>query len=362
MIRIISVGGAIRAGAAGAVAWEVVMRTLAIAGFPLVDMVKVLGTLFAPGQSALAWWSIGIALHLGVGALGAVFYAYFVWSLRPWRPQIQGLVFGLVGAVAVTLVVYPLLLVMHSPDVVLHTTLWRLQALLTWRERVGLLAGHLIYGFVLGTLYTRPVGYRVEHRLDLTPHLKPRGPRGRPIQPPKESAFIFATGVECSYPTIEGGRWRLDQMHSTGHYRHWCDDLQLTAESEITHLRYGPPLHLIYLGPDHYEWDFCDAVMEETRRLGLTPIIDLCHFGLPFWLENFQNPALPDALRNYASAFAKRYPWVRFYTPVNEMYVCTKLSALEGLWNEQRRDERSYVTSVRHLAKANVLMMQAILK
>jgi beta-glucosidase/6-phospho-beta-glucosidase/beta-galactosidase len=41
------------------------------------------------------------------------------------------------------------------------------------------------------------------------------------------------------------------------------------------------------------------------------------------------------------------------------MYVCAKLSALEGLWNEQCRDERAFVTAVRHLAKANVLMMQA---
>ena len=99
--------------------------------------------------------------------------------------------------------------------------------------------------------------------------------------------------------------------------------------------------------------------MAEQRRLKLTPFIDLCHFGLPTWLENFQSPVFPGALQEYATAFAKRYPWVRFYTPVNEMFVCTKLSAFEGLWNEQLRDERSFVTAVRHLAKANVLMMQA---
>src|SRR4029453_3600288 len=59
-------------------------------------------------------------------------------------------------------------------------------------------------------------------------------------------------------------------------------------------------------------------------------------------------------------AFARRLSVVRLYTPVNEMYVCAKLSALEGLWNEQCKDERAFVTAVRHLAKANVLMMQAI--
>jgi beta-glucosidase/6-phospho-beta-glucosidase/beta-galactosidase len=96
------------------------------------------------------------------------------------------------------------------------------------------------------------------------------------------------------------------------------------------------------------------------QRLGIVPIMDLCHFGLPDWLQNFQNPEVPLALADYAGAFVRRYPWVQLYTPVNEMYVCAKLSALEGLWNEQCRDERAFVTAVRHVAKANVLMMQAI--
>jgi beta-glucosidase/6-phospho-beta-glucosidase/beta-galactosidase len=43
------------------------------------------------------------------------------------------------------------------------------------------------------------------------------------------------------------------------------------------------------------------------------------------------------------------------------MYVCAKLSALEGVWNEQRRDEASFVTAVRRLAGASVAMQDAIL-
>ena len=44
-------------------------------------------------------------------------------------------------------------------------------------------------------------------------------------------------------------------------------------------------------------------------------------------------------------AFAARFPWVRYYTPVNEIYVCAKLSALQGLWNERRKDDRAFVTA-----------------
>jgi beta-glucosidase/6-phospho-beta-glucosidase/beta-galactosidase len=52
---------------------------------------------------------------------------------------------------------------------------------------------------------------------------------------------------------------------------------------------------------------------------------------------------------------------LRFYTPINEMYVCAKNSALLGVWNEQLADERSFVTASVHLARANIAMTDAIL-
>ncbi len=172
--------------------------------------------------------------------------------------------------------------------------------------------------------------------------------------------FIFATGIECSCPTIEHGRWRRDQLAETKHYQYWRRDLAHVRELGLKYLRYGPPLHLIYLGEDRYEWSFMDAVAAEMRRLGIIPIIDLCHFGVPHWIGNFQNRDFPALFARYAAAFARRYGWVRLYTPVNEMYVASRSSALDGIWNEQLRSERAFVTAVRNVAKASVLAMQAI--
>src|SRR5437763_776416 len=63
----------------------------------------------------------------------------------------------------------------------------------------------------------------------------------------------------------------------------------------------------------------------------------------------------------YAGAFAARFPWVRFYTPVNEIYVCAKLSTLEGLWNEAKKgDDRAFVTALKHLCRANLLAIREI--
>lgn len=172
--------------------------------------------------------------------------------------------------------------------------------------------------------------------------------------------FMFATGIECSYPTIEGGRWRHDQLADTKHYRYWRRDLELVRELGLKYLRYGPPLHLIYLGEDKYEWSFMDRVTEVMEQLGIVPIMDLCHFGVPYWIGNFQNPDFPRLFAQYARAFARRYHWIRLFTPINEMYVTARMSALEGIWNEQLRSETAFVTAVRNVARANVLATEAI--
>src|SRR5215216_5579040 len=110
------------------------------------------------------------------------------------------------------------------------------------------------------------------------------------------SDFMFATGIECSCPTIEGGRWRLDELDATGHYRYWRRDLELVRELGLRYLRYGPPLHRTFVGPARYDWSFMDQVAQAMQALGVIPIADLCHFGVPDWLENFQNPEVPDQL------------------------------------------------------------------
>ena len=151
-------------------------------------------------------------------------------------------------------------------------------------------------------------------------------------------------------------------MLSTRHYALWQHDFELAREIGITHIRYGPPLHLIFEGPGRYNWEYCDPQMAELCDHGPEPIIDLCHFGLPSWLGDFQNDGIGDALAEYAAAFAERYPWVRFYTPVNEMYVCARMSALDGIWNEQLHDEGAYARAAWNLANASVRMSDAILK
>ncbi len=144
--------------------------------------------------------------------------------------------------------------------------------------------------------------------------------------------------------------------------------LQILGRGHCAHGRarhslspYGPQLHRTLLGPDRFDWSFADKAFAKIYELDLVPIVDLCHFGVPDWIGNFQNPDFPALFAHYAREFAIRFPWVQLYTPINEMFICATFSARYGWWNEQLADDRSYVTALKNLVKANVLAMRAIL-
>ena len=182
-----------------------------------------------------------------------------------------------------------------------------------------------------------------------------RGHDGSGLPQKTPGNFMFATGIECSYPTIDHGKTRRDLLAECRHYECWKEDFGLVKELGLNVLRYGLPYYSIHQSYDKFDWSFADVVMNELKRLEITPILDLMHFGVPDWVGNYQNPELPLLFQKYAGAVAERYPWVKFYTPVNEIYVTAKASAKQGLWNEQLKDDRSFITALKNIVAASIL-------
>ena len=87
--------------------------------------------------------------------------------------------------------------------------------------------------------------------------------------------FMFATGIENSYPTIsmpDGSTKQIDEMEKSGHYLRWKEDFDLVKELGIEFLRYGPTYYRAHIGPDQYGWTFGDETfgrLKELRIYGL---------------------------------------------------------------------------------------------
>jgi beta-glucosidase/6-phospho-beta-glucosidase/beta-galactosidase len=174
-----------------------------------------------------------------------------------------------------------------------------------------------------------------------------------------DRGFVAATGIECSAPRIDGGI-RVDELEKTGHYAHYERDFDLVVELGIRFLRYGMPFHRLNPASGKFDWSFPDRALDACRRRGIVPVVDLMHFGVPDDIGDYQSPALPERFRAYADAFAARYGWVRYYTPVNEPLITAAFSARRGLWNERRSDDASFVRALLNVARCVVVASDAI--
>lgn len=158
---------------------------------------------------------------------------------------------------------------------------------------------------------------------------------------------------------IAEGR-RQDEIVKTGHRDRVEEDLALVASYGIRYLRYGIPFHEVAADPGSLDWAWTDRAMAALQANGLEPIVDLLHFGLPDDLWGFGDPRLPERYTTFVEGFVHRYPWVRYYTPVNEPLISARFSAQLGWWNERRTDDVSFVAAIDRAATCAVLGMAAI--
>ena len=150
-------------------------------------------------------------------------------------------------------------------------------------------------------------------------------------------------------PAPDGRAARVDELEKTFHYRHWREDLALVRGAGAAPPALRPALLPHPRGPRRATTGSSPTWSSpRCGGWGSSPSSTSATSGCPIGPGDFQNPDWPALFARYAGAFAARFPWVRFYTPVNEIYVCAKLSALHGLWNERRRGR----PGVRHGAQA----------
>jgi beta-glucosidase/6-phospho-beta-glucosidase/beta-galactosidase len=168
-----------------------------------------------------------------------------------------------------------------------------------------------------------------------------------PVPRRRAEDFIWATGIEDTFvPQTRPGHRALDEYQLMGHYEHWREDLALGRELGVSAIRWGVPWYRVEPLRGEFDWRWTDEVIPYlVDELGIEPIIDLMHYGCPFWLRReFASDEYPEAVAAYAGAFAERYrSRVRWYTPLNEPIVTALFCGKRGLWPPYLRSDGGYV-------------------
>lgn len=164
---------------------------------------------------------------------------------------------------------------------------------------------------------------------------------------PGATDFIWASGIEDTFvPQTRPGHRALDEYQLMGHYQHWREDLSLARRLGLTAIRWGVPWYRVEPLQGEFDWRWTDEVLPYlVEELGVTPIVDLMHYGCPFWLRReFASAEYPDAVAAYAAAFAERYGrLVSWYTPLNEPLVTALFCGKRGLWPPYLRGDGGYL-------------------
>jgi beta-glucosidase/6-phospho-beta-glucosidase/beta-galactosidase len=176
--------------------------------------------------------------------------------------------------------------------------------------------------------------------------------------------FLWAGGIEDTFvPQVKPGHRALDEYELMGHYEHWREDLSLARELGLKALRWGVPWYKVEPEPGKFDWRWIDEVIPfMVEDLKILPIIDLMHYGTPFWLNReFANKDYPMYVARYAAEFAKRYQsLIKWYTPLNEPIVNSLMCGLRGLWAPYLKGEKGYLKIMMQLARGIVRTVNAI--
>ena len=189
-----------------------------------------------------------------------------------------------------------------------------------------------------GSLTCSPTG--LPPRIQVVPHTMGCSRWGRGVSM-AATRFMFATGIECSYPTIRNGTHRVDELELCDHYGRWREDFALTQELGIRTLRYGPPYYRIHTRAGAHDWTSPTRSAGRLRDSDWYPVMDLLPLRGPgLGRRLLQNPELAALFAEYAAAFAARFPWSGPTRRSTRSSVAATSPALNGWWNERLRADR----------------------
>jgi dTDP-4-dehydrorhamnose reductase len=85
------------------------------------------------------------------------------------------------------------------------------------------------------------------------------------------------------------------------------------------------------------DWSWTEARLAELRSNNIEPIAGLLHHGSGPTFTNLLADDFPALFAAYASKVATKFPWIDYYTPVNEPLTTARFSGLYGFWYPHKK-------------------------
>jgi dTDP-4-dehydrorhamnose reductase len=165
-------------------------------------------------------------------------------------------------------------------------------------------------------------------------------------------------GIECTINRI-GNTYR-DQLHYCGHYTR-AGDIERIAELGIRALRYPVLWERHQPGKDHViDWSWAQQQLHTICKNKITPIVGFVHHGSGPAYTNLYCDSFASELAAYAYQVASRFPWLEYFTPVNEPLTTARFSGLYGYWYPHHTSAYSFAVMLLNQVKAIILAMEAI--
>ena len=170
---------------------------------------------------------------------------------------------------------------------------------------------------------------------------------------PLKTGLELWGGLECTVNRVQD-HW-FDQLQRCGHIQR-RGDFAAVRELGIRKLRYG--MHWERAVASGIEV-FAPAVAE-MDEVGIEPIAGLVHHGSGPAGTSLMDPMFGEKLAVYALEFARRYPHIGSYTPVNEPQTTARFAGLYGHWYPHHRSFSAYVCALVNQLRGSVLAMRAV--
>jgi dTDP-4-dehydrorhamnose reductase len=165
-------------------------------------------------------------------------------------------------------------------------------------------------------------------------------------------------GIECTINRV--GDQFSDQLTMSGCYEN-DSYLSAIASLGIKTIRF-PVLWERHqpIKSKTIDWTWADRQLHKLRDRNIEPIAGLVHHGSGPAYTNLLDENFPALLAGYAKEVARRFPWIKYYTPVNEPLTTARFSGLYGLWYPHATNNKSFLVMLLNQLKAVVLSMKAI--